>query len=158
MFLVNLVRLLLLVGVLYESGVDATEQLREQPSKLRETIKSVVETLCKYSLERNTEGVMSVVDPDAKVLMDGYPAFVGLEEIRTIVEVFTERASHIEVNFKVVEPMDQDANLVYSLFHFEFLNELGEKYVGATQVTIFRKNPDGYKYYIAAVNKHNQPA
>ena len=35
MFLVNLVRLLLLVGVLYESGVDATEQLREQPSELR---------------------------------------------------------------------------------------------------------------------------
>ena len=47
-------------------------------------------------------------------------------------EVFSERASHIEVNFKVVEPMDKDANLVYSLFHFEFLNELGEKYVGAT--------------------------
>ena len=35
MFLVNLVRLLLLVGVLYESGVDAIEQLREQPSELR---------------------------------------------------------------------------------------------------------------------------
>ncbi|XP_071801190.1 uncharacterized protein [Asterias amurensis] len=158
MFVVNLVPLLLLVGVLTQSSVDADEHLGEQAIQLKDAIKAVVETVCKYSMEHNTDGVMTMIDPDARALVDGYPAFVGFDEIRTIVEVFPEKAAHIDVDIKEAKPMDKDANLVWSLFHVKFFNEAGEKYNDATQVTIFRKSPDGYKYYIADFNKRNQAA
>ena len=44
-----------------------------------DAIKAVVETVCKYSMEHNTDGVMTMIDPDARALVDGYPAFVGFD-------------------------------------------------------------------------------
>ncbi len=75
---------------------------------------------------------MTLIDQDAKALLDGYPAFVGHDEVRTLVELFTERASHMKVDYKAVEPMDTDAKFVYSTLHFEFFNESGDKYIDAT--------------------------
>ena len=46
---------------------------------MTEAIKAVVETVCKYSMEHNTDGVMTMIDPDARALVDGYPAFVGFD-------------------------------------------------------------------------------
>ncbi len=75
---------------------------------------------------------MTFIDPEAKVLMDGLPAFVGKDEIQTVVELLNERASHIEIEYEEVEAMDKDANFVYGTLRFEFFNESGEKYIGAT--------------------------
>ena len=40
-----------------------------------------------------------------------------------------ERAASIEDDYKEIEAMDKDENLVYERHHFKFFNDLGEKYI-----------------------------
>ena len=46
-----------------------------------------------------------------------------------MLEILPEKASDIKCILKVMEPMDESADFVYVAIHFEFYNELGEKYM-----------------------------
>ncbi|XP_071801121.1 uncharacterized protein [Asterias amurensis] len=156
MFLVNLVPLLLVVGVLTQSGVDATEHLEEDQSDLREAVESLFDEFISASLSGNTDAVVSLHDKDAKILVDGFPPATGLDEIRTLVELLPERAAKKKWTVKEVWPMDKDENYVYTMFYFENFNKSGEKYLDGTSLTVLKKDEDQYKFYLVMFNTHNQ--
>ncbi|XP_033635673.1 uncharacterized protein LOC117296739 [Asterias rubens] len=153
MFLVNLVPLLLAVGVLTQSG---DENLTEEPDNLRDVIICVIENVVRYSNEQDTEAVLSLFDKNAMILIDGFPPFVGHDEIRLVADNIAERAASIEDDYKEIEAMDKDENLVYERHHFKFFNDLGEKYIEGNFLAIFKKTPDGYKFHILMFNKRKQ--
>ncbi|XP_071801130.1 uncharacterized protein [Asterias amurensis] len=152
MFLVNLVPLVLLVGVLFGSGVDTAEQTNE----LRDAIVTVFDKMVEYSLKDDTQSLIKLFHQNATIMMGGLPPVIGHEEIRTLLEILPEKASDIKCILKVVEPMDECADFVYVAIHFEFYNELREKYMDGNGVDVFRKTGDGYKFYITMFNKLNQ--
>ncbi|XP_033635138.1 uncharacterized protein LOC117296369 [Asterias rubens] len=156
MFLVNLVPLLLLVGVLTQSGVDADEQLGEQANNLRDTVKSLYDKFIEYSINDDTDALIGLHDEKCSILIDGLPPTTGVDEIRSLLKLIPERAVHIEPTYWDVKAMDSNAEYVYLTVHLDYFNEAGEIIIATNGINILRKNPDGYKVYIVIINRHNQ--
>ncbi|XP_071801120.1 uncharacterized protein [Asterias amurensis] len=156
MFPVNLVPLLLVVGVLTRSGVDATEHLEEDQSDLREAVVSLFDKFINASLSGDTDAVVSFHDKDAKILIDGFPPVIGLDDIRTLVELIAERAAEEKWTIQELWPMDKDENYLYIRYHFDYFNKSGENYLDASALAVFKKSDDQYKIHIVMFNTHNQ--
>lgn len=55
--------------------------------------------------------------------------FTRLLETRLLVELYPEKASSIRNDYREVQAMDEDANYVFLVFHFDNTNELNEDIV-----------------------------
>ncbi|XP_033645307.1 uncharacterized protein LOC117304802 [Asterias rubens] len=123
-----------------------------------ETILSVVDQQVQYCVNDDTDALMTLVDPEITIVMDGYPLLSGFEGAKVMFEALPETASHIENTYKDVVPMDEDANYVYVTLHFDFFNESGVNYKDGSGLFLLKKTADGYKFYIMAISAHDQPS